>query len=486
MVTPAGPSIVWPTADTAFVVTHGNLPKDPFWVIDRFARGLVAAFGAARPTMKIELEHKLRRRPDEEGGPSERVESYVRLSCAGSDACIDIYEYYWDVYMVHPPSWSSLRAWLGMLASNAKQLHLRRELDLRQKEPTRAKDDPEYRWGTVFIGLWGLAWVLSWLPSWIPWADRLMFLPTEMARFASDTTTYLAVTVRSGDYRIRREILDGAVRQVTSVLGDERYGTVVLAGHSLGSIIMYDVINRLRRDACAPPGTEPGSAAQAGPAAAAALERLGAFVSFGSPLDKVAYFFQRYVPDDEDVRRQITEHLHGFRRKKLDEPLTLLDVYGGRAAEPLRTLRGAARRRRGSKALSASPRPEGGQAALPVSDPMCSVPLAGLTWLNFYHVLDGAAGCLDTYGPVENIPCRTPVRTRWRLFGLWRAHGSYWDSQPKKRGQRKIPSMYDIIVKKLFAAPRPEGVPGDGPPKPGAGETAEALPDEAGHIEFAV
>lgn len=477
MVIPA--SRLWPAADTAFVVTHGNLSKDPFWVIDRFTHGLLAALEAANPGSKIELEHKLRRSRNAEG---EWVESYVRLKRAGSAACIDIYEYYWDVYMVHPPSWASLRAWLGMLASNAVQLHLQ------PKEGEGPGRDPEYGSGMWFILLWGLAWLFSLILS--PLAllapERaskwLCFLPKAMARFASDTTTYLVNNVRSGDYRIRRQVLDGAVGQAASIMRDDRYGHVVLAGHSLGSVIMYDVINRLRRDACAPSTAEGSLLGGTTAERNADLGRLSAFVSFGSPLDKVAYFFHRRVPDDEDVRREILDHLHGFRRVRLREPVRILEAYRRSAARRL----GMLGPDDASKAEQAPPGHSAGGATHPPKDPMCSAPLDGLRWLNFYHVHDGAAGHLDAYSPVENFRCTTPIGTRWPLVSMWRAHGSYWDSRPKP----ELESMYDIIVKELFAAAPEERAPEAFAAEALAAEAgaaeAGALQVQAHHAEFAI
>jgi hypothetical protein len=58
----------------------------------------------------------------------------------------------------------------------------------------------------------------------------------------------------------------------------EQYDEIVVVGHSLGSLIGYDVLNRLYREEAL--GTVPGVQA-----------RSTLFVTFGSPLDKTAFLF---------------------------------------------------------------------------------------------------------------------------------------------------------------------------------------------------
>ena len=73
------------------------------------------------------------------------------------------------------------------------------------------------------------------------------------------------------------------------------YPNVVVAGHSLGSVIAYDVLNKLLiEDTLAP---EPARVA----------ERTALFLTFGSPLDKIAYVFRTQRPADRSVRESLAE-----------------------------------------------------------------------------------------------------------------------------------------------------------------------------------
>jgi hypothetical protein len=65
----------------------------------------------------------------------------------------------------------------------------------------------------------------------------------------------------------------------------ENYAEVVVLGHSLGSVVGLDAIRELRR--------------QAGAALAAEdFRRLSTFVTFGSPLEKTRFFFDRVSPQN--------------------------------------------------------------------------------------------------------------------------------------------------------------------------------------------
>lgn len=100
--------------------------------------------------------------------------------------------------------------------------------------------------------------------------------------------------------RTRRAILDEGEELLTGLLGAD-YDGVYLAGHSLGSLIALDLLDRLSRGAL--------------PEASAAHQRVKGLLTFGSPLDKVAYFFRQRPGEGEAVRAQLLNYLHGVRRR---------------------------------------------------------------------------------------------------------------------------------------------------------------------------
>ncbi len=136
------------------------------------------------------------------------------------------------------------------------------------------------------------------------WVRRLL------KDYVADIALYTAADERSPFAEIREQILKEAAERIDWLLR-RPYGSVAVAGHSLGSVIAYDAIARLAYDAEPWPGGE----AAAGPARQR-LEKLDFLITFGSPLNKVLYFFRTIVEDRETVRAKILARLYGFRRPR--------------------------------------------------------------------------------------------------------------------------------------------------------------------------
>lgn len=143
-----------------------------------------------------------------------------------------------------------------------------------------------------------------------------------LASHVGDIALYVTSDRASARARTRRAVLDEGQRILLDLLGDgeqqdrasnaqrdarsERgaaagYDAVYLAGHSLGSVIALDLLDRLARE----------QRHREVP-----LERLRGLVTFGSPLDKVAYFFRQRPAEGEAVRAQVLSYLHGVRRRR--------------------------------------------------------------------------------------------------------------------------------------------------------------------------
>ncbi|MBX3141779.1 MAG: hypothetical protein KF875_13570 [Trueperaceae bacterium] len=121
-----------------------------------------------------------------------------------------------------------------------------------------------------------------------------------LRRYVNDIALYVTSDRVSKRARTRRAILDEGEAFLRDLLAGE-HAEVYLAGHSLGSVIAVDLIDRLARrpDALADP----------------TLGRLRGLLTFGSPLDKVAYFFRQRPGEGEAVRAQLLSFLHGVRRR---------------------------------------------------------------------------------------------------------------------------------------------------------------------------
>jgi hypothetical protein len=76
------------------------------------------------------------------------------------------------------------------------------------------------------------------------------------------------------------------------------YGKIAIVGHSLGSVIAYDTLNRLLVDDDLSAGPPPVPRADI-------AKRTSIFLTFGSPLDKTAYFFSLMGKNTRHVREQL-------------------------------------------------------------------------------------------------------------------------------------------------------------------------------------
>jgi hypothetical protein len=136
-----------------------------------------------------------------------------------------------------------------------------------------------------------------------------VFLRTPLVKFVGDISLYVSADERAGAFRTRQEILEKSQELLNWLIDDASYQSVYVAGHSLGSVIAYDTINRLVNEARVV--DVDGRKSRRAPN----IDRLRGLLTFGSPLDKVYYFFRTKVGQREAIRAQILSSLHGFRKK---------------------------------------------------------------------------------------------------------------------------------------------------------------------------
>lgn len=211
-----------------------------------------------------------------------------------------------------------------------------------------------------------------------------------LADYVGDVAVYVNVDAKAKNYAVRRAILNGATTAITRLLKDETraYDQIVVAGHSLGSVIAYDSLNELS-NRCRP-GEEQNDAIYATPdqivgtvppdavIKVADLDKITGLVTFGSPLDKVYYFFREYVPESQSVRSQILALLRSFRTRGLgrDYGIYQLEHYDNSQLE-------------------------------------------NITWLNAWSKDDPVSGYLHFYAPI--------IRREFNYLIPFYAHLSYWE-----------------------------------------------------------
>jgi hypothetical protein len=141
--------------------------------------------------------------------------------------------------------------------------------------------------------------------------------------YVGDVAVYVTSDQKAQNYAARVEILNGSTLALTRLLkaqskgpdGKEeyKYDGVILVGHSLGSVIAYDSIDELL-DASDASADELVPKQESVQITRKDLEKLTGLVTFGSPLDKIYYFFREHVASDQAIRAQILSYLHSFRK----------------------------------------------------------------------------------------------------------------------------------------------------------------------------
>jgi hypothetical protein len=93
------------------------------------------------------------------------------------------------------------------------------------------------------------------------------------------------------------------------------YDNIILIGHSLGSVISYDMLNQLVRED-----------AEAGVTKTAA-ERTKLLLTFGSPLDKTAFLFAQQGPADTPARDSLAATLQPLIQDYTYRPPKWINLY---------------------------------------------------------------------------------------------------------------------------------------------------------------
>lgn len=211
-----------------------------------------------------------------------------------------------------------------------------------------------------------------------------------LADFVGDVAVYVNVDAKAKNYAVRRAILNGAASAITRILKDDvrGYDQVIVAGHSLGSVIAYDCLNELMnrcqqgavldRAIYATPDQLLGTLPTDAVIHRADLDKIKGLVTFGSPLDKVHYFFRDYVPDNQSIRSQILALLASFRTRGIDRDYGIYRLQ-----------------------------------------PYIANQLSNVRWLNAWSPQDPVSGMLHFYAPVER-------REFHYLIPIY-AHLSYWE-----------------------------------------------------------
>lgn len=305
-----------PAGRTAVLVIHGIGEQLPFQVLDAFAAGCWNALEQQGGGCSYAGRHEVRR-------CREGLDHAIVLDrLPGSTPEIEFREYYWADKVERLVELPDIVEWLIAVSEGARRFYddnaaLVRKYASEGHAPFRRGVFQRYwyfkelGWLLRLLALfpWKLLhWSTFWLsPVFLFLNPLLRWVQETVLSYLGDVVVYTSSDRRSEFYRSREAILSGATDAIRSMLEDPAVSRVVVAGHSLGSVIAYDALNRVNRGM---------NAGEFDPSLAGKLTTL---ITYGSPLDKIAFFFREHTPRDEYLRRQILQHHHSFKAKPLDE-----------------------------------------------------------------------------------------------------------------------------------------------------------------------
>jgi hypothetical protein len=257
------------------------------------------------------------------------------------------------------------------------------------------------RWGGIDLSRYA-AIVLRPSHLWLGvFVVLVLWLRRVLVDYVGDIAVYVTADAKSTNFEARAAILKASSEALARLL--RGYDRVIVMGHSLGSVIAYDTINELLARAWA--SSESTAAPAAPPVSIPDLAKLKGLVTFGSPLDKVYYFFRQHVPADQAVRAQILSFLYSFRRG-----------YSGRTYGDFKFT------------YSEAPDQVAGHEANAFPD------LPSFRWLNVWSWMDPVSGPLSFYR------LDPPDRLR-RWYWIWGiAHLAYWND----------PKLYEATAERFL------------------------------------
>jgi hypothetical protein len=140
---------------------------------------------------------------------------------------------------------------------------------------------------------------------------------------AGDLAVYLGADTLSTNFSARAQILSECTAAMDYLLGTHGdlpdgegrpglYDSVVIASHSLGTVIAYDMLNDLMAKDRVVASMKPD------------LARITGLLTFGCPLNKVYYFFRTRTEMKTKILNRILYDLHNFRLRLGPPPDALL------------------------------------------------------------------------------------------------------------------------------------------------------------------
>jgi hypothetical protein len=166
--------------------------------------------------------------------------------------------------------------------------------------------------GAVVSG--GLAWPLLIAVS--------AFIRQVLVQYVGDVAIYVAPYKLDAFFQLRDQIKNCVQKVAYAVYAQQRedgsgpeYDQVFVVGHSLGSVIVYDVLNRLVNED------------EAAGRSLRVVDRTSLLLTFGSPLDKTAFVFAVQGRDTHEAREALAASVQPLIRDYNFRPKRWINIY---------------------------------------------------------------------------------------------------------------------------------------------------------------
>ena len=421
------PKQKWIEQNTAILVAHGIGQQKPLETLDMFTRPLLKSLFeyGEHDENDFTATHLLKPKHSDSGGTW--YDNVIRITKSGSPYYLDIYELYWAYEVGERVSLRDIQEWVNRTAEGAKDFYEQAEFGKDEGDSSPFFRHGEFQVGTyrAFLSIAGILLPMAEaVGKWIVKVSRLIpyvgnwiakrvegatdALLGEFTAYVGDVVAYNTDDPNRKHYEIRRNILNDAVRAIRYLIEPDEhnqraYQGVLIAAHSLGTEITFDALNRINHLATqgALQGiTKDGNLTATNDKPGDTLEKLLlGFVTFGCPLDKIAFFFRDRSAKDAYLRAQMLRDFHSFKQHDW--------------------------------------KPSGEVDAIELHNNIPRL-FNNIPWRNYYDGCDPVSGRLDFYGPLTNLDCTffvaetkewdgwlTMVK-RLRQF----SHNKYWDHGP--------------------------------------------------------
>ncbi|MFC1900790.1 hypothetical protein ACFLYN_04270 [Chloroflexota bacterium] len=456
---------------TAFLVIHGVGAHTTFQACDSFVQGFCDALTdeskANNGEQMFELEHMLKQRENWLGTGMPWVQNYIAYTLPKSGKTIDFYEYFWDIYMVHEANFTEAFQMLSTASKGAHEFYKRTgdpkkrqslledgtDLSEFGRKTKFGSGHPEFKPAGYLKLLGPFFTIIAKISPFVPFLMKIIdkwsktqipilkdgfaalqgLMVEPVPDFLGDLVRYLDLDPRSERFEIRRKIINGALEELRALLKDDSYDQVIIAGHSLGSVIGYDALNRVIQEISVDSNkggkgvTNSGKKNNGYVIQKDEAKKIEGLITFGSPLDKIALFFWQHVREGKKVQQQVLAHLRGFRATPMDKYDT--DAKLGKNTPDIKL-------------------------KFKIGNPIVTELDDSIRWLNFYQRQDIISGKLDLYKLDDQTFKNLNLENgdgNIRIFGKFsklNAHGCYWGGHKGKKMGTNM--MHKTIIDEFF------------------------------------